>query len=213
MANIKLKQTGFVMAFSLLLSSIVLALAFGIFNLLLKQISLTSSAKDSQIAFYAADAGMECALYWDTHNSRDASSYPNGQLPWDYTGMFGLSADNPDYINGYPFTANVISEMTDSTLFSCGAEGVAMRNVNVVSWSSASSIDGIPADVAISTFTFDVTNDAKVCAIVKVSKRYNSPVIAGNTRSGFDTIVESRGYNDCDTSNNKRVERAVEVKY
>ncbi len=212
MANIKIQNNGFVMAFSLLLSSIVLALAFGIFNLLLKQISLTSSTKDSQIAFYAADAGMECALYWDTHNSRDTSSYPNSQLPWDYTGMFGLSANNPDYTVSYPAPATVAIEIADPTKFSCGVAGT-ISNISVTPYSSFTSIQGVPADVAVSVFSLNVTDDAKVCAVVFVFKRYNSPVVAGNPKSGFDTIVESRGYNDCDASNNKRVERAVEVKY
>lgn len=212
MANIKIQNNGFVMAFSLLLSSIVLALAFGIFNLLLKQINLTSSARDSQIAFYAADAGMECALYWDTHNSRDASLYPNSQFPWDYTGMFGLSADNPDYADGYPLPASVAGEIADPAKFSCGVPGT-IANISVTPYSLATAIQGVPADVAVSIFSLNVTNDAKVCAVVFVYKRYNSPVVSGNPKSGFDTIIESRGYNDCNTTNTKRVERAIEVKY
>ncbi len=210
MAIITVYKKGFVLAFSLLLSSIVLALAFGIFNILLKQIVLTSSAKDSQIAFYAADAGAECALYWDTHTSRDPSGFPDQQFPYNYTGMFGLSIDNPDIVSlGYPDSGQVGSDLgggDDS--FSCGT-GV-MHDISV---EDTSDIDEVPGFVTLSNFAFDTTSDRKVCARVRVSKRYNSAAITGNPKSGFDTIIESRGYNDCESENAKRVERAIEVKY
>lgn len=209
MANITLRNQGFVLAFSLLLSSIVLALAFGIFNILLKQIVLTSSSKDSQIAFYAADAGAECALYWDTHTSRDPNSFPNQQFPYSYTGMFGLSVDNPDIVDlGYPDAGQVGTELASEEVFSCGT-GI-MYDISV---EDTSDIDEVPGFVTLSNFAFDTTSDRKVCARVRVSKRYNSGTIIGNPKSGFDTIIESRGYNDCDSANTKRVERAIEVKY
>lgn len=209
MATITLRKKGFVLAFSLLLSSIVLALAFGIFNILLKQIVLTSSAKDSQIAFYAADAGAECALYWDTHTSRDPSSFPDQQFPYNYTGMFGLSIDNPDIVStGYPDSGQVATELASEESFVCGT-GI-MYDISV---EDTSDIDEVPGFVTLSNFAFDTTSDRKVCARVRVSKRYNSAAITGNPKSGFDTIIESRGYNDCDSENAKRVERAIEVKY
>jgi hypothetical protein len=208
MANITSYKKGFVLAFSLLISSIVLALAFGIFNILLKQIVLTSSAKDSQIAFYAADAGAECALYWDTHTSRDPSGFPNQQFPYNYTGMFGLSLDNPDRILGYPDSSQVSADLANPNLFLCGASMVADFEVE-----DTVGIDSIPGNVTFSNFTFNLTTDGKVCSKVRVAKRFNSPAISGNSRSGFDTVIESRGYNDCNTVNSRRVERAIEVKY
>ncbi len=59
------KQDGFVVLFTVLISVIVLVLATGIFNIALKETELTVSAKESNLAFYAADAGSECALYYD----------------------------------------------------------------------------------------------------------------------------------------------------
>ena len=58
-------QGGFVVLFTVLISVIVLVLATGIFNIALKETELTISAKESNLAFYAADAGSECALYYD----------------------------------------------------------------------------------------------------------------------------------------------------
>lgn len=56
---------GFVMLFAMLLTSIVLAITIGVANISYKEILLSSTARDSSYAFYAADTGAECALYFD----------------------------------------------------------------------------------------------------------------------------------------------------
>jgi len=56
---------GFVMLFAVLVSSILLAIGLGIFSVTFKELLLSSSDRESQVAFYAADSGSECALYWD----------------------------------------------------------------------------------------------------------------------------------------------------
>ena len=58
-------EKGFAMLFSVLVSSLVLSVGLSIFNLTLKELVLSSSGRESQFAFYAADSGAECALYWD----------------------------------------------------------------------------------------------------------------------------------------------------
>lgn len=59
------KNKGFVVLFTVLIASVVLAMALGIANIALKQIVLTASATDANKSFYAADMGVECALYHD----------------------------------------------------------------------------------------------------------------------------------------------------
>jgi len=56
---------GFTLLLAALVSSIVLALGTSIFVLAQKELTLSSTGRDSQFAFYAADTGAECALYWD----------------------------------------------------------------------------------------------------------------------------------------------------
>ncbi|MCA9351550.1 hypothetical protein KC929_02105 [Patescibacteria group bacterium] len=58
-------QQGFVILFSILVSSIILLLSAGIFNVVQKEVVLSSYARESQRAFYAADSALECALYAD----------------------------------------------------------------------------------------------------------------------------------------------------
>ena len=62
----KIYITGFTLLFTLLIISISLSISVGVSNLLREEIKLSGTAKDSQLAFYAADSGTECALYWHT---------------------------------------------------------------------------------------------------------------------------------------------------
>jgi len=59
------KCRGFTLLLATLLSSLLLLLGAAIFNVIKKEIVLSSLGRDSQFAFYAADTGAECALYWD----------------------------------------------------------------------------------------------------------------------------------------------------
>ncbi|MCC7160333.1 hypothetical protein IT399_01220 [Candidatus Nomurabacteria bacterium] len=59
------KNSGFVILFAVTVSAILLAIAIGVANVALKEIKFGTSAKDTNEAFFAADAGAECALYND----------------------------------------------------------------------------------------------------------------------------------------------------
>lgn len=61
----KNQQRGFTLLLAALVASIVLSLGSSIFLIAQKQVTLSSLGRDSQFAFYAADAAAECALYWD----------------------------------------------------------------------------------------------------------------------------------------------------
>ena len=58
-------QRGFTLLLAALVASIVLMLGSSIFTIARKQVALSSIGRDSQFAFYAADTGAECALYYD----------------------------------------------------------------------------------------------------------------------------------------------------
>jgi hypothetical protein len=71
---------GFTVLLAALVSSIVLALGTSIFLIAKKQITLSALGRDSQFAFYAADSGAECALYWDVKkNAFDVT--PPAEVP------------------------------------------------------------------------------------------------------------------------------------
>ena len=76
-AQKKLGQRGFTLLLAALVASVVLAMGASIFKLAQKQITLSSVARDSQYAFYAADTGAECALYWDLRFGYFATTAPD----------------------------------------------------------------------------------------------------------------------------------------
>ena len=59
------KNKGFVLLFVIVISSIILAITLSIMNISLKEIKFSTSAKDTNDAFFAADTGAECALFYD----------------------------------------------------------------------------------------------------------------------------------------------------
>ncbi len=59
-------KRGFTLLMSVLIASILLALGYEIYNLAIKEVQLSSSGRESQFAFFAADTGVECALWADS---------------------------------------------------------------------------------------------------------------------------------------------------
>lgn len=61
---------GFTLLVGIILTSVLLAVGLALLDITYKQVTLSSAARQSQYAFYAADSAMECALYWDQqHNA------------------------------------------------------------------------------------------------------------------------------------------------
>lgn len=58
------QQSGFALLVSLIVVGAVLSIGLVILDLSIKQVRLASTTKDSEIAFHAANAGMECARFW-----------------------------------------------------------------------------------------------------------------------------------------------------
>ncbi len=70
MKKIKIqKNKGIALLFSVLLSSIILSITIGVTNIAFKEIQFGTSAKSTNEAFFAADSGIECALFNDKSSS------------------------------------------------------------------------------------------------------------------------------------------------
>jgi len=61
-------QGGFTLFIAIIATGTLLLIAAGMANLAVRQDVISTLSQNSQHAFYAADAGMECALYWDVKN-------------------------------------------------------------------------------------------------------------------------------------------------
>lgn len=66
------KNRGFALLISIIFMSVMLAFGLALGSIAYKQQVLASSAVQSHYAFYAADAGLECALYADQQQNRFA---------------------------------------------------------------------------------------------------------------------------------------------
>ncbi len=57
-------QKGFALLLALIVSSVVLAIGLSILNISVSQLTLSSTARESEYAFQAAHAGVDCMWYW-----------------------------------------------------------------------------------------------------------------------------------------------------
>ena len=58
-------KKGFALLLSLIVTSILLVVGLGVSDVAFREIQLSSFGNQSEIAFYAAETGLECGLYWD----------------------------------------------------------------------------------------------------------------------------------------------------
>jgi len=149
----------FTLLLAVLVSGILLALGLAISNIVIKDLVLSSSGRESQFAFYAADTGVECALYWDIKH-------------------------------------DAFSPESTITEFYCGDEGEG--KVPLTSNYNAG------LDILTTTFSLALgPAEANACSSVSVQK-----YIAQRK-----TVVEALGYNTCNLTNPRRIERAIRVQY
>lgn len=58
---------GYTLLFAIIVASVVLSIGVTILTVSRKEFILSSSARESSSAFYAADSGLGCAEYWDAN--------------------------------------------------------------------------------------------------------------------------------------------------
>lgn len=151
------RQKGVTLFIAILVTGTLLLVSTAIVNIAVRESFITSAARESQYAFYAADTGAECALYWDVKNPTGVSAFS---------------------------TTTIVT-------ISCNQNGANPVNPN------PATVGGTDR----STFTLTFLPDP-YCAKVTVTKSTD-----GKTK------IESLGYNSCDISNPRRVQRAVRASY
>lgn len=60
----KPSSSGFALLITLVIISVVISIGITLIDLTIKQLRLANSSKDSEIAFHAANAGVECVRHW-----------------------------------------------------------------------------------------------------------------------------------------------------
>jgi len=93
------KQSGFTLLFASLIVALLLSITFSIAHITLSQMILSSAGKESQFAFYNADSGIECALYYEynvTENSKPIFPVSGNTPPSTSIMCGGIDATNVD---------------------------------------------------------------------------------------------------------------------
>lgn len=160
------RNTGFVSLIALLLANIFLLIGMSVFAISIKELGLSFGGRESLFAFYAADGGMECALYWDIQNDAFATSSPPRLDPQE------IICNNKTI----PFTYTDLGEGKGESTFE---------------------------------YSFDTTGGdvTEPCVTVIVGKKFHP------TTGDPITEIISRGRNNCDINDPRRVERAWRVTY
>lgn len=74
--NLKYKnqKKGIALVIAITVMTLLLSISFSISNIVLRQIKITNINNESKPAFYVADSGVECALYYDTTTTLDINT-------------------------------------------------------------------------------------------------------------------------------------------
>lgn len=189
---------GFTIFFAMLVGSLALAVGLAIYDLTVREIDLSAAASQSQYAIYAADTGVECALYWDSKYAPPVGGSPS---------TFGTSSASTWGTGGNCNGTNIaVSGPPAIDLSRYAAANDPLSNcLDSAHWCMAKA-----AAAATTTFSVNIPNNDAIrpqtyCAVVQVGKA----TIAGV----LHTIVISRGYNNCNLSGAARLERTLRVTY
>jgi hypothetical protein len=133
-------KKGFALLFTVLVISIILAIGLGISDVTYKQTILSSLARNSQLAFYQADSGVECGMYFDVQGgifprgttAADAASKDPTIYCGDNTLTFTPASSHDDYFvyteqtpNGTDPCYSVTFDKTDPVHNSVSSRGLS----------------------------------------------------------------------------------------
>jgi len=172
------KNKGFTLLFASLVVTILMSIGFTISNITLAQLILSSSGRESQFAFYNADSGLECALYYE-YNATSTTGGP----------FFPRNSGD---------TVPVPSSM----------------QCNGMNPTSISTIPG--SESATTTFEINLgvgCDKTKPSFSVQIAKTATTTGAVPPFFQGSNVYIQSRGYNTCDTSSPKRVERGIYARF
>jgi hypothetical protein len=57
-------QAGFTLLYALVVIGLLLSVGSSVFGIMIKELKISQTGQESQIAYYVAESGVECALFW-----------------------------------------------------------------------------------------------------------------------------------------------------
>ncbi len=186
-------ETGFALLMTLIVVGVVISVGLSILDLSVKQVRLATNARDSEISFHAANAGMECAQFW--RRNRAAAMEVGDPVT---LACFGSGT--------FP------NAVTDPTVVNVTGDGEAFQYEFMFTWGTPSRCSAINLVVASSTESGAGMTITDMGGLVPGYPDGNSKTCAAGARC---TVASVRGYNRaCDTiSAFGTVEREVLLQY
>jgi len=181
-------EKGFTLLFAVLVSTLVLAVGASIISMAIRQTILSGIGRDSQFAFYAANTGVECGIYYDRLDS------------YNFATSTDSSVDSGDI-----FCANNTLKEADGDVTKT-EEGDTYATTKFrlffkdIGDNEEIRDDDLEYCVDVYVEKFAVDDDGNPVSNIGDAERYATKVLA-------------RGYNTCDTDNARRIERGLEIEY
>jgi hypothetical protein len=157
-----MNMKGFTLFFALLASSLALSIGLAILDITLRELQLSSTVAQSEYAIYAADTGVECALYWDDKYGGSGSAFATS------------TQSNPPASGIWCNNQDVAADGTPPSPFGIPPSGWKAWGVNEA------------ASAATTTFTVSFLPSETYCVTVTVAKVGNPPATTIDA-NGFNT--------------------------
>lgn len=177
---------GYALLFAVLAITIALSVGLSVWGVIYKEVLLTQLGRQSELAFYAAHSGIECALYEDGQGAFSPAKQNSQITCAGQTISTGSETDIP----------------LDSPCPPVGSSKIGGSGSGACPGRPENNISGYPSDSATSTFMVLFGADLSgPCAVVRV----------GITMSGTTRLrhFDSRGYNTCAVGDPLRTERGL----
>lgn len=176
---------GYTLLFAVLVSVLVLSVGLSILNISKKEFLLSSSARESTKAFYAADSGLECAAYFD------------------FNGTFNYLDNNA---SGDPFRdqniqcAGHTAQLHESVLY--------YERINSINYYTFDLLLEGSSCVTI----YVVKTPSSIDPITSLAVSAETRISSYGYNLGWDSSTNSGG-GSCTKASPNRVERAIEYNY
>lgn len=182
---------GFVLPLTLILSIIILTISAGISIILAKELYFSKLSRQSQVAYYAADDGLMCALMIDDHYVDPTTGIGIFQYNDLVTASVTLANINAERISrGYDALSLNDIKCATSEIFNAAVSGYHTESTEI-------RINDEPIQATTFSMRMDLGDDTYRCATIVVNKT-----------STYRQII-SRGFASCVTTGTIPVERAI----
>lgn len=202
---------GFVLPFTLLICAIMLLISVGISTILMKQIYFSNLGRESQIAYYAADNALACAVSMEeTYESGSSGIFPSDPLILLTESNIAIMETKLDTINALRSAIEppIIPLAANLNDIKCAQSAMFDTSVSVSDFTANTLFQReIPAhDSEPATTEEGVTSTFKMKMKIDDGE-YRCAKVTVNKTETYKQIV-AQGYSKCDNTRGA-IERAV----